>query len=406
MPKHTHCRICDTELGEPFLDFGDFPLANSFLDSPDEFDDEEAFPLAVCSCPDCGYMQLDFVVPPEILYRDYIYVSGTSETVRRHADDLADKFGGEGRFVVEIASNDGTVLKAFQKQGARVLGIEPALNIAEMAEAAGISTVPEFFDAATAAEVAAEYGRADVMIARHVFAHVDDSRDFLTGVRNLLADDGTMWIEVPYVGELLEHNEFDTIYHEHLSYVAVGPVARLCEDLDLKVVDVEPISLHGGSILIGIQHAATDTEPSERLREFLQTEECEGYCDPERHRKFADEVRSWKAQFEDFVKGLRDDGAKLVGYGAAAKANTLLCWCPDVAAELEVIFDRSPLKSDKYTPGTHIPVRPPDEWPDYEATHMVILAWNFAEEIRRQMRPFGEAGGEFVVPIPEPKTLT
>lgn len=449
MPKHTHCRICDTELGEPFLDFGDFPLANSFLDSADEADDEERFPLAVCSCPECGYMQLDFVVPPEILYRDYIYVSGTSEAVRKHANVLARKLfplrmdqgppaagedgppaagrpgmdqgppaagrtamhqgapaAGRQPFVVEIASNDGTVLKPFKDRGARVLGIEPARNIAEIARAAGIETLTEFFDAETAAAVAADHGRADLMLARHVFAHVDDSRDFLTGVRNLLADHGTMWIEVPYVGELLDHNEFDTIYHEHLSYVSVGPVARLCEDLDLKVVDVEPIDLHGGSVLIGIQHADGPAQPSERLREFLETEEREGYCSPQRHREFADDVRAWKMAFEGFVSDLIDDGARLVGYGAAAKANTLLCWCPDVADRLEVIFDRSPMKQDKLTPGTHIPVEAPDAWPEHDATHMVILAWNFAREIRRQMSAFGEAGGEFVVPIPEPEILS
>lgn len=405
MPEHRHCRVCRTPLGAPFLDFGDFPLANSFLDAREPVGEEPKFPLAVCSCPDCGFMQLDFVVPAEILYRDYIYVSSTSEAVARHAADLAERLGGAGKFVVEIASNDGTVLKPFRAGGARVLGIEPALNIARMAEAAGIPTVPEFFDAQTAAAVAAEHGRADVMLARHVFAHVDDIADFLTGVRTLLAPAGTMWIEVPYVGELLEHNEFDTIYHEHLSYVAVEPIARLCADLDLRVVDVQPVALHGGSILIGIKHDATGGPAHERLEAFVARERAQGYCDPARHARFAEDVRRWRQTFVSFVDDLCTDGAKLVGYGAAAKANTLLCWCPEVAERLEVIFDKSPLKAHKYTPGTHIEVRPPDDWPQFEATHMVILAWNFAEEIRRQMHAFEQGGGKFVVPIPAPKVL-
>ena len=220
----------------------------------------------------------------------------------------------------------------------------------------------------------------------------------------MLAQTGTMWIEVPYVGEFLDHNEFDTIYHEHLSYVSVAPVARLCEQLDLAVVDVEEVGLHGGSILIGIQHAGA-SEPTERLKAFLAREIEQRYCDPQRHYEFAEQVLEWKQQFRAFMFQLSAEGAYIVGYGAAAKANTLLCWCPEAAAAIDVILDKSPMKTGKYTPGTHIKVQHPDGWEKGEATHMLILAWNFAPEIRRQMAWFEEAGGRFAVPIPLPQVF-
>src|SRR5207302_8938983 len=227
MPAHTRCRICRTPLPEPFLDLGEMPLANSFLSGPEEFSSEASYPLAVAGCASCGLVQLNYVVPAEQLYRDYIYVSSTSEGVRRHAERLGDtlvaQYGWTSRdLIVEVASNDGTVLQAFRQRGVRVLGVEPARNIAFIDNAAGIPTIAEFFNRDSAQVVLREHGRAAAVLGRHVFAHVDDGHDFVEAVKYCLADEGVFLVEVPYLGDFVEKLEFDTIYHEHLSYVSLG----------------------------------------------------------------------------------------------------------------------------------------------------------------------------------------
>ena len=410
MPTHTHCRICETRLPAPFLDFGAMPLANSFLSSPVEFAGEAFYPLAVTACPTCGLVQLNYVVPAEQLYRDYIYVSSTSEAVRSHAEALAGglvkQYGwGSSDLVVEVASNDGTVLKAFKRRGVRVLGVEPARNIAAIAETDGVPTVAEFFDEALARTLDATYGGAAGIIGRHVFAHVDDLHGFLEGVRGFLAKDGVFIIEVPYLGNLLENLEFDTIYHEHLSYFSLEPARRLCELHGLRLVDVERVGLHGGSVILHIRPAAVGSGLSERLDRMLAEERSLRLSGPARLATFVRNVRRWKDRFEGLVGEVVRSGGVLIGYGAAAKANTMLNFCPEVARSLRFILDRSPHKHGRYTPGTHIGVEPINRWKEEGATHMLILAWNFKEEIMKQMEPFADRGGRFVLPLPEPKIL-
>jgi novobiocin biosynthesis protein NovU/D-mycarose 3-C-methyltransferase len=410
MADHTRCRICGAALPPAFLDLGAMPLANAFPRSPDEFAREERFPLAVTGCPTCGLVQLDHVVPAERLYREYIYVSSTSDAVREHAERLAarliTRFGwGDRDLVVEVASNDGTVLKAFQRRGTRVLGVEPARNIAAAAERDGVPTVAEFFDSATAVALSDRHAAAAAIIGRHVFAHVDDVHDFLQGVDALLDKDGLLLIEVPYLGDLIANLEFDTIYHEHLSYFSLLPVVRLCEARGFRLVDVERVPLHGGSVLLYITRAHAASRSSDELAALLRDEHERGLATPEVWTGFAARVRRWRAEAEEFIEELRRSGADVIGYGAAAKANTLLNYCPAVSKVLRYILDRSPLKHGRYTPGTHIPVQPVDRWRSDSATHLLILAWNFADEIVRQMRPFAERGGRFIVPIPEPRVL-
>lgn len=383
------------------------PLANAFPASPEEFPAERRYPLAVTACQTCGLVQLTYVVPAEQLYRDYIYVSSTSDAVRAHADWLAEslvrRFGwGPDHLVVEIASNDGTVLKAFQRREVRVLGVEPARNIARMAEADGVPTVPEFFCEATGRGLRAEHGTAAAIVGRHVFAHVDDLHDFLRGVDLLLAPDGVLVIEVPYLGDLLEKLEFDTVYHEHLSYFSLAPVRRLAAMHDLELVDVERIALHGGSMILYLRRASIGEPGSARLLGMWRDEEARALGDPAILAAFAAAVVQWKHEFEACVAGLaRGPHVRLAGYGAAAKANTLLNYCPDVAARLRCILDRSPHKHGRYTPGTHIRVEPADHWRVDGTTHLLILAWNFKDEIMRQLAAFGEGGGRFVIPIPK-----
>lgn len=411
MPQHTHCRICRAALPEPFLDLGRMPLANAFLTGPEAFADEATYPLAVAGCPACGLVQLNYVVPAEQLYRDYIYVSSTSDGVAAHAHHLADtliaQYGWKpSDLVVEVASNDGTVLRAFQQRGVRVLGVEPARNIASIANEAGIPTIAEFFNHASAETVLAQHGRAAAILGRHVFAHVDDVHEFVGAVKHCLADDGVFLIEVPYLGDFLEKLEFDTIYHEHLSYISLGAMAELCRQHDMALVDVEQISLHGGSVVIHMRRTSVGAQPTERLRRLLQQEHERGLNDEKRLARFANDVKVWKAQFEALIQQLQSDGARLIGYGAAAKANTLMCYCPSAAAALSYILDRSVHKQGRFTPGTHIRVEPVDRWREGDRpTHMVLLAWNFKDEIMAQMKAFSDAGGRFVVPIPEPRVI-
>lgn len=409
MPAHTHCRICARALPGPILDLGPMPLANSFLASPQEFAGEAAYPLAVTACDGCGLAQLTFTVPAEQLYRHYLYVSATSDAVRAHAERLADDLiaryrWGRSDLIVEVASNDGTVLKAFQARGLPVLGVEPARNVAAMAEAAGVPTVPEFFTAANAETVVARGGHAAGILARHVFAHVDDVHDFLRGVGVLLRDDGVLVIEVPYYGVLVQNLEFDTVYHEHLSYFALTPLTQLFASHGLEVVDVERVSLHGGSMILHV--ARRGRRPVQaRVPAMVDEERASGLNDPSTLRRLAASVRQWKGEFERFVEGLVSSGATLVGYGAAAKGNTLLNYCPGAARALVCVLDRSPLKQGLYTPGTHVPVAAAEEWASHPASHMLILAWNFKDEIIRQMAPFAQQGGRFVVPIPQPHVV-
>jgi novobiocin biosynthesis protein NovU/D-mycarose 3-C-methyltransferase len=407
MAEHTHCRICGTRLPAPFLDLGRMPLANSFLKSPKEFAGEPAYSLAVAGCVACGLVQLDYVVPAEQLYRNYIYVSSTSDAVRQHADALAARltrrYGWSAKaLVVEVGSNDGTVLKAFQRRGTRVLGVEPARNIAALAERDGVPTVAEFFNGATAAAEHERVGEAAALLGRHVFAHVDDVHDFMKGAAGWLAKDGVLVIEVPYLGELVDRLEFDTVYHEHLSYIALRPMERLCAQHGLQLVDVEPIELHGGSVIMHVRRREAGDAPSGTLRAMLADEDRRGLGRPETLAAFGRRVETWRDRFQDFVAGLRRGGANIIGYGAAAKANTLLNYCPDVARSLRMILDKSPHKHGHFTPGTHIPVEPVERWTTDPATHMLVLAWNFRDEIMRQLAPFAARGGRFVIPIPEP----
>ena len=408
MSQYSNCRICAAALPEPFLDLGSMPLANSFLAGPAEFAAEVTYPLAVAGCPTCGLVQLNYVVPAEQLYRDYIYVSSTSDGVRVHADYLARtliaQYGwGPSDLVVEVASNDGTVLQAFKSLGVRVLGIEPARNIAAIALKAGIPTIQEFFNRESAEAVLSGHGPASAIFGRHVFAHVDDVHGFMEAVRLCLSDDGVFLVEVPYLGDFLDHLEFDTVYHEHLSYMSLTAMEHLCGQHEMALVDVERIQLHGGSIVMHMRRKGRGGPRSERLARLLDEERRTSIGDPRRLKRFADDVRNWKIRFESLVDGLQRDGAVVVGYGAAAKANTLLNFCPTAARALPYILDRSSHKHGRYTPGTHIRVEPVEHWQSGRApTHMIVLAWNFKDEIMAQMKPFADRGGRFIIPIPDP----
>ena len=410
MTVKTHCRICGEPLPDPFLDLGRMPLANAFLRLPAEFPGEERYPLAVCLCQRCGLVQLTVTVPPEQLYRAYPYVSSTSAAVRRYAGELAgqviEKLGlGSSHQVVELGSNDGLVLRAFQERGVRVLGVEPARNVAAVARENGVHTVEEFFGEETGQRLARDFGPASVILGRHVFAHIDDLHDFFRGVDRLLTPKGVLLIEVPYLGNLYREIEFDTIYHEHLSYIALRPVEVLAQAHGFQLWDVERVPLHGGSILLWMVRGQAPGHPSDRLRALRSEEERLRLDRAETWAEFSRRLARWKEHFEKGVDSLSRAGARWAGYGAAAKANTLLNFCPSVAERLTAVLDRNPWKHGTYTPGTHLPVVSADRWEANGTTHLLILAWNFKEEIIAQMEPFARAGGRFFVPIPRPELV-
>jgi SAM-dependent methyltransferase len=405
--KRTNCRACGGERLRLFLSLGLQPLANSFLRSPAEFASEGFYPLDVYFCEDCSLAQLLDVIDPEVLFRDYIYVTGTSETMathnRQYAATVAELLGlGASDLVVEAASNDGSLLGQFQKMGIRTLGVEPARNLAEVARANGIDTEEWFFGSASAQRLREEHGPAKAVIANNVLAHVDDTRDFLSGARRLLAEGGLAIFEVPYLGELLNRLEYDTIYHEHLCYFSVMALRRLCEAAELKIARIDRVSVHGGSLRVyagtGSEHCAAVTDWERKEREL-------GFDSLSTYEAFARAVENHRRLLRDFLCERRLRGRTLAAYGAPAKGNTLLNYCGIDANIIPYTVDRNARKVGMYTPGTHLPVRPVSALLDQRPDEVLILAWNFSQEIMRQQEAYRVQGGRFITPLPEPVAM-
>ncbi|MBA3884549.1 MAG: class I SAM-dependent methyltransferase [Acidobacteria bacterium] len=410
LTRRTTCRVCEATELDAILSLGPTPLANAFLGSPDEFAAERSYPLDLYFCGRCGLLQLLDVVSPDVLFRHYLYVTGTSTTQAAHnrgyARAVADLLDlGASDLVTEIASNDGTLLRAFAAQGMRTLGIEPARNLAAEATAGGIETVSEFFTHRLAAQLRAERGAARAVVANNVLAHVDDPRDFLAGCRELVAADGLIAIEVPYVGELLERIEYDTVYHEHLSYFSVGSLLRLAEAVDLSVVRIDRVPVHGGSLRLFFSRSAGRHAPDVLAMEV--DEQRAGLMDIGRYQRFALEVEESRRILLELLERLAGEGREVAGYGAPAKGNTLLNFCRIDTRLLRYTVDRNPRKVGLYTPGTHIPVRDvsaltgADSLPDY----VLILAWNLSEEIMQQQQTYRDRGGRFIVPVPRARVV-
>lgn len=409
MTEETRCRACgETEL-RPVLDLGRMPLANALLDEGDLGETERRYPLEVVFCPGCSLVQITETVPPEELFREYVYFSSYSDTMVDHARELVDRLveerdlGPDG-FVVEVASNDGYLLQFYKERGVQVLGIEPARNVARVAEEErGIPTIPEFFDEALAAKVAASEGRADVVHLHNVLAHVADLDGVLAGIRALMAQDGVTVVEVPYVGDLVDHVEFDTIYHEHLCYFSLTALTALFQAAGLAVIDVERIPLHGGSLQVLVAHAGTP--PSDRVAELLEEEADRGMDRYAYYRDFGGKVQSLRDELLSLLAGLGAEDPALAGYGAAAKATVLLNYLGVGPDTIRYVVDRNPVKQGRYLPGVRIPIRSPEVLVEEMPDAVLVLAWNFADEIMEQQAAYREAGGTFVVPLPTPRIV-
>jgi len=405
-----NCRFCDKKDIFKFLELGTMAPANSFLTKEElKSINEPAYPLDVFFCEQCGLVQIGYVIPPAALFKDYVYVSGTSDLIHRHADYLAKSFQkrfglNEKSRIVEIASNDGTVLQYFKKTGVKTLGVEPAANIAKVAVEAGIETLSNFFNETTSEEIKNTYGIADVILGRHVFAHVPEIHGFVKGLKNLLAPNGVIAIEAPYLIDFIEKNEFDTVYHEHYSYLSMRAMCYLFGLYDMVVFDAERVAIHGGSIIYFIGHKGAYRRTG-NIDDLITAEGSSKLDRKETYLAFAERVSRIKANLLRLLEELKVTGKRIAAYGAPAKGNTLLNYCGITIDLVQYTVDKSPYKQNLYTPGAHLPVYHPDKLVQDMPDYVLLLAWNFADEILQQQKAYREKGGKFILPIPEVKVL-
>jgi SAM-dependent methyltransferase len=401
----TTCRFCSAPLSEIVADLGVLPLSNAYV-RPDRLLEPELFyPLLAYVCAACFLVQVAAVETPEHHFSDYVYFSSYSDEwlahARKYATHIRERLSlGAASQVVEIASNDGYLLQYFREAGIPVLGIEPAANIGTVAREKGIETWTKFFGTATANEIA---GRADLLIANNVLAHVPDLNDFVEGMRIALAPGGTITIEFPHLLQIMRFSQFDTIYHEHYSYLSLLTVRRVLAAHGLDVVDVEELPTHGGSLRVYARHAGAAVAQS--VEAILDDERRFRLDRIETYRAFADGVRACKRALLQFLIAARDAGKKVAGYGAPAKASTLLNYCGARTDFIDYTVDRSPHKQGLYLPGTRIPIFGPAKIAETRPDFVLILPWNLRDEIMSQMAHIRDWGGRFVIPIPRVEVL-
>jgi SAM-dependent methyltransferase len=403
------CLGCSCILTEAFLNLGVTPLANAYIRPEQAHLPEVTVPLAVAYCPACHLVQLTDLVPPEKMFSEYLYFSSYSNSFLAHAREmvtsLTERFhiGAQNR-VIEIASNDGYLLQYFQQRKISVLGVEPAANIAEEAERRGIPTLKRFFDSEVVQEIVGGFGQADLIIGNNVLAHVPAINDFLRATRACLKPTGAAVFEFPYVKELLDKTEFDTIYHEHVFYYSLSAIENLVERAGLQLFDVSYQPVHGGSLRVFLQYEGTrDVTPA--VEAMLTEEKAAGLTRPERYVSFSRDVAALKQELLGVLYGLKAAGKRLAAYGAPAKGNTLLNYCGIGTDLLEFTVDRSPHKQGLLTPGSHLPIRPPEDLIKEMPNYAVILPWNIADEIVTQQEDYIRKGGKFIIPVPKPKIV-
>jgi trans-aconitate methyltransferase len=401
----TKCRFCGAPLELTVVDLGKSPLCERFLRANELEEMEPFYPLHVRACERCWLVQLPSFVPPAEIFAEYAYFSAYStswvEHARQYVETVVERLRlGPQSFVVELASNDGYLLQHFLPLGVPVLGIDPARNVAEAAEARGVPTLVDFFGVELAGQLVAEGKRADLIVGNNVLAQVPDLNDFVRGLAILLAPEGVVTLEMPHLARLLEDVQYDTIYHEHFGYFSLSAIKEVLAAHGLSVVDVDELSSHGGSLRVWAQHASTSPEPSSAVSRVLAAEREAGLRDRRAYERFSAQVRESKRALLSLLIELRRAGKQVVGYGAPGKGNTLLNYCGIRTDLLDYTVDRNPYKHGRFTPGTHIPIHPPERIAETRPDVIVILPWNLAREISDQLIYTADWGAKLVVPIP------
>jgi dTDP-4-dehydrorhamnose reductase len=403
----TECRICKGTNLVPYLDLGKIPLVNSYVRKEDVEKADPRFPLQIMFCNNCALSQLSVVVDPKVMYTDYFYRSSISRTFREHCFELAKDSVNKHKFskndlIIDIASNDGCALKEFKKFDVRVLGVDPAKNLAEIAIKDGIPTIAEFWNEETAKKILEQYGEASMITAMNVFAHVDNVDSFLNGVNILLKGSGIFMVEFPYLLNFVNKNEFDTSYHEHLSYFLVKPLIQLFKRHGMEIFDIKKFTIHGGSIRVFVKKETNQATKSDTdsIKWLLELEKDLGLYDIKTYLKFSNDVEKIKSDLVDLLKKLKAQGKTIAAYGASAKGNVLSNYCGVGADLISYVVDDTPEKQGHYTPGNHIPIVDSSHLKTEKPDYLLLFAWNFAEELMAKTKDYKNAGGRYIIPIP------
>ncbi len=399
------CRICGYNDLFEFLSLGSMPIPNGFL-SEDELQKPEPFyPLGVYVCEKCWLVQLTHVIPAEIMFKNYLYIPSTSSTMLSHFKSLVDEevenFNLTSKnLVIDIGSNDGTLLGYFNNHEVRTLGVDPANNLAQVARLKGINTLNDFFTEKLAKEILKKYNKAKIITATNVMAHIDNLNDFVLGVSLLLTKDGTLIIEFPYLVDLLEKNEFDTIYHEHLSYFSMNPLLNLFRKHKMYVYNIKKLPIHGGSVRVYVAKKGSKYQVQQIVQDFIKEEVLKKLDKRTTYEDFSRRVKVIRRDLRAFLKKIKSQGKRVVGYGASAKGNVLLNYCLLGTNTIDYIVDSIFYKQGRFTPGTHIPIYPETRLEKNTPHFALLLAWNFADEIIRKQTRYRERGGQFIITIP------
>ena len=408
--RRDNCRLCAGGELRKVLSLTPIPLANAFVTYEEVGVTQPHFPLDLWLCGACGHVQLLDVVDSKVLFEHYVYVSGTSPAFVRHFGEYAsyvlERFAGAERgLVVEIGSNDGTLLKFFRDRGQRVLGVDPAREIGDAARGQGIPTITAFFGPQVADAIVAEHGHADVICGNNVLAHIDDLDSVIRGVTHLLAPAGVLVFEVAYLADLVEKTLFDTIYHEHIDYHSVGPLIPFLARHGLQLIEATRVDTHGGSIRCVAQRTRGPHAVGESVARALKVEQALGLGEASTYRAFAEHIDKLGAELVSLLKELKAQGKRIAGFGAPAKATTLMYHLGITPEMIEFIVDDSPLKQGRFSPGMHIPVVTAQAIYERKPDYLLLLAWNFTKPIIDKHRAFRDAGGRFIVPVPKVEVL-
>jgi SAM-dependent methyltransferase len=404
------CLVCLKPEVQLVLDLGETALANKFLTRDDLSKAEPSYPLRLGFCRDCGHVQLMEAVPPGAMFEDYLYVSAASDTLKAHLHDLSDivtkrRSLGPADLVVDVGCNDATLLQGFRRHGLRTLGVDPAQNLAELAAGTGIERFVGFFGSDTAPLIREKWGPASVITLSNTFPHIQDLHGFMNGVLSLLKPGGVLVIEVHYLMDILDQVAFDTIYHEHVSYWALGPMQKLFESFGMEVVSAERLALHHGQLRVFVQRKGEST-PESNVASVWEQERKAGFEDIETFFRFRDRALGIKNSLRKLLVDLKRGGKRVAAYGAPAKGSTLLGFLEIGPDLVEYIVDRSPLKQGRYTPGTHIPIVPTERLLQDQPDYVLLLAWNFMDEVLHQQKEYRARGGRFITPVPTARIIT